>query len=157
MRYEGHALDANNPELEEAVEERLKYGVSTTDTWGFDSYLLAVLTNGLERLADQLHGWPSGEKWPTPESWENALRQASDDAYWCLVTVEELESQAYNKAYPQTVDDFKDVEGYLNSPPVSAEANKAWSDELKKLNAEREMRKNRLLDFVKENFWALWD
>jgi len=85
------------------------------------------------------------------------LRQASDDAYWCLVTVEELESEAYYKAYPQAVEDFDSVVEYLESQPVTPEANKIWSDELKRLNAEREMRKNRLLDFVKENFWALWD
>jgi hypothetical protein len=157
MRYEGHALDANNPELEKAVEERLKYGVSTTDTWGFDSYLLAVLTNGLEKLAADLHGWPSGEKWPTFEGWREAIENAADDAYWCLVTVVELESEAYNKAYPQTVEDFDSVVEYLESPPVSEEANKIWSNELKKLNAEREMRKDRLFSFVKENLWALWD
>lgn len=157
MRYDGHELEKNKPEFSQAIDERTKYGVSTVDTWGLDSYLLAVLTNGLEKLADELHGWPSGEKWPTPESWEAALRQASDDAYWCLVTVEKLESDAFCKAYPRSLDEFNNVEEYLASPPVSEKANAIWSAELKKLNEEREMRKNRLFDFVKENLWALWD
>lgn len=154
MRYEGHELE-KTPEFAQAIEERTKYGVSAVDTWGLDSYLLAVLTNGLEKLADELHGWPSGEKWPTPEDWENALRQASDDAYWCLVTVEDLENEAYQEAYPIDMANF-DVEEYL-ARKADPEAEAKWIAKRDALNEEREMRKNRLFDFIKENLWALWD
>lgn len=157
MRYDGHELEKDKPQFAQAIEERTKYGVSTVDTWGFDSYLLAVLTNGLQKLAAELHGWPAGEEWPTFEDWQEAIQQASDDAYWCLVTFEELETEAFSAAYPQNLGDFSNVLEYISSPAVSEEAEKVWSAERVRLNEEREMRKNRLFTFVSKNFWALWD
>lgn len=157
MRYDGHKVNPEEKYAEEAIEERTKYGVSTVDTWGFDSYLLAVLTNGLQDLAENANGWPSGEKYPRFEDWRDALIQASDDAYWCLVTFEELENDAYREAYPQNLEDFDSIDEFLESQPVTEEANIKWREAREKLNEEREMRKDRLFNFVKENLWALWD
>jgi hypothetical protein len=156
MRYDGHELEENKPYFAKAAEERIKYGVSTVDTWGFDSYLLAVLTNGLQKLADELQGWPAGEEWPTFEGWKEAIEQASEDAYWCLVTFEELETDAYSEAYPQKLDNFESIEEWLNDK-ATPEADVKWNAERVRLNEEREMRKDRLFNFLSKNFWALWD
>jgi hypothetical protein len=157
MRYDGHELEKDKPEFAQAIEERTKYGVSTVDTWGFDSYLLAVLTNGLQKLADEAHGWPAGPEWPTFEGWCAALKTASDDAYWLLVTVDELENEAYSKAYPKEPEDFKSIEDYLNAEAVSPQAVLEWKKELREINGEREVRKDRLFTFISKNLWALWD
>lgn len=156
MRYDGHELEKDKPYFAQAAEERIKYGVSTVDTWGFDAYLLAVFANGLQKLAAELHGWPAGEEWPTFEGWQEAIQKASDDAYWCLITFEELETAAYSEAYPQKLEDFASMEDYL-SAEANPEANAKWLAEREKLNAEREMRKDRLFAFISKNLWALWD
>jgi hypothetical protein len=156
MRYDGHKLEKDNSKFAPAIEERITYGVSTVDTWGFDSYLLAVFANGLQKLADDLHGWPAGEEWPTFEGWREAVQQAADDAYWCLVTFEDLEHAAYEEAYPHVPEDFANVEDFL-AAKATPEASVKWNTERVKLCAEREMRKDRMLDFIKKNFWALWD
>jgi hypothetical protein len=157
MRYDGHAIENDEAKSTEMLAERARFCVSTVDTWGFDSYLLAVLTNGLQKLADEAHGWPAGPEWPTFEGWCDALKAASDDAYWLLVTVDELENEAYSKAYPQEPEDFKSIEDYLSAEAVSPQAVLEWKKENREINAEREIRKERLFSFVKENLWALWD
>jgi hypothetical protein len=110
----------------------------------------------LQKLADELQGWPAGEEWPTFEGWKEAIEQASEDAYWCLVTFEELETAAYSEAYPQDLDNFASVEDFLDAK-ATPEASAKWRAEREMLNAEREMRKDRLFNFVSKNLWALWD
>lgn len=49
------------------------------DAWNLDHVLCVRLAGQLESLADQLHGWPDTEEFPTPEAWESALRAAAAD------------------------------------------------------------------------------
>lgn len=49
------------------------------DAWSLDRVLCTRLAGQLDSLADQLHGWPESEEFPTPEDWESALRSAAAD------------------------------------------------------------------------------
>lgn len=49
------------------------------DAWNLDYVLCTRLAGQLESLADQLHGWPGTDEFPTPEDWEKALRDAARD------------------------------------------------------------------------------
>lgn len=52
--------------------ERGRRGWSVSDTWGLDTYLSRVIAGGVERLRDDLHGYPGGL---TPEKWEAILTE----------------------------------------------------------------------------------
>lgn len=49
------------------------------DAWNLDHVLCTRLAAQLDSLADQLHGWPGNEEFPTPEDWEKALRSTAAD------------------------------------------------------------------------------
>lgn len=156
MRYSGYKITKASRRGPKDVRERMRYGVSTVDTWGFDNYLLNVLANGLAMLARDAHGWPSGEKYPEFEDWTKALQQASDDAYWCLVTYEDETDKVHRKYYTKRLEDFDDIIDYLNEQ-IPEDQYRLYRAEYDAFTEERDMRKDRLLDFVKENFFALWD
>lgn len=156
MRYSGYKINKETRRSKVDVRERMRYGVSRVDTWGFDNYLLNVLTNGLAMLARDAHGWPSGEEYPEFDDWIKALQQASDDAYWCLVTYDDETTKVHRKYYTKRLEDFDDLIDYLNDQ-IPEDQYKLYRAEYDALTEERDMRKDRLLDFVKENFFALWD
>lgn len=54
-------------------------GWSDEDAWNLDHVLCTRLAAQLDSLADQLHGWPSTDEFPTPEDWEQALRATAAD------------------------------------------------------------------------------
>ena len=56
-----------------------RQGWCDQDAWNLDHVLCARLAGQLESLADQLHGWPQSEEFPTPEDWESALRATAAD------------------------------------------------------------------------------
>lgn len=138
--------------------ERCIYGVGEIDTWGFDHFLLTTLHNGLEMLAQQMHGYPDGQ---TEESWRSLLTTHADNAKWCVETYRELDheiSERYDAEYPPDEDW---VEKFLNEgilkDNLPEEAKIAQRKEYDDLYQEREDRKNALMDFIKEYLWALWD
>ena len=49
------------------------------DAWGLDHVLCQRLAGQLESLADQLHGWPQSQEFPTSDDWERALRATATD------------------------------------------------------------------------------
>jgi hypothetical protein len=157
MRHSEYKITKETRRSKADVRQRLRYGVSTVDTWGFDGYLLNVLANGLAILARDAHGWPSNERFPEFEDWTKALQQASDDAYWCLVTYDELTMQAFDKYYGELHRrTLHSIEDFFKED-ISEELRKEYRAVHARLDNERNMRKDRLLDFVKENFFHLWD
>lgn len=140
-------------------EERMTLGVSEVDTWSFDQYLLRVLHNGLEMLAETAHGVPVGIEF----DWIAEVRKQAANAYWCCVTYEELEMTIYKKYHTELTEKELNAEGFdlvrdfINNPKYDASDKEAWIAETKSLWAEREGRKNELLNFVKKYFWTLWD
>lgn len=54
--------------------QRARYGHDDSAYWNIDTWLCEQLGAVMLDLANNYHGWPSGEEFPTPESWEKALR-----------------------------------------------------------------------------------
>lgn len=61
--------------------KRGKYGVTKSDAWNLDSYLLLVMERGLRELAKMNHGYPEttadGREW-TFEGWNAHLEGLAD-------------------------------------------------------------------------------
>lgn len=55
--------------------QRVTRGFADYDVWDFDSFLLNILANGLEHLADTTMSYPGNEEFPTYESWAKFLRE----------------------------------------------------------------------------------
>lgn len=148
--------------------ERVKYGVARYDAWNFHDYLDKVLANGLIELAQNKSGIPmqfvSEPGKLTDEdvaSWDKVIWQMAEDAHW-LATFEEKEDAVHDKYYTEE-DGFDMVPSedgkYFrmvekrNLPERDAN----WREATKELDAERQMRKDRLMDMVKEHYFTLWD
>lgn len=149
-------------------KERRKWVVSHEDVWSFDIFLLTALANGLDIMAKEAHGWPESEEFPTFDSWVDALREAADDAYWLLVTKEELWHQAHDDNNIKTI--FVDSETGAKMGESAFPTGKksttirlqttgnleTWRAATEELEVERLFRQDRLLTFVKDNFESLW-
>lgn len=154
-------------------KQRKIYGVSEFDCFGFDTYLTHILANGLQELVKSKCGIPmnyfadkdfscvTGQDLTDAdiEKWNETLGQAASDAAW-LIEYENYSSKIYDKHHEgKPKPSFLREPGKQHSLFVSGltdEESQAHMNEQDKLDEEREFHKDRLMDFVKENFWSLW-
>jgi hypothetical protein len=54
--------------------QRVRRGWADSDTWSLDHHIANTLSQQLFYLADNTHGWPQSDLYPTFEDWQNALR-----------------------------------------------------------------------------------
>jgi|SRR5215203_2017966 hypothetical protein len=140
------------------ARERLKYGVSSTDTWNFDSYLLDVLANGLQMLAEGANGAPVGTEY---FAWVCELKNQAANARWIQFEYSDLEDEILDK-YRDSLSDTEWFDYLLEhgtNPPEtrSKEIIDAERKAFKELYVEKDRRKDELMDFVKKYFFTLWD
>lgn len=57
---------------------RGRLGWAPRDTWSGDLYICRVVGEMLLHLAENGHGWPESEEFPTYEDWASALRRNGD-------------------------------------------------------------------------------
>jgi hypothetical protein len=145
--------------------ERRIYGVSEFDCFSFDSYLTYVLANGLHELKKSKHGVPMAfvegadltEK--DVAAWNKVLGQACEDAAW-LVSYQDRSSEIYDEHMGDVEHSFEKIPGRTSSRMISTatdEQAQAWLEAERELEHEQDRRKNRLLEFVKEHYFSLWD
>lgn len=82
-------VDISESNNHKAQDERLHDGISHYDAWDMDEYLLHILSTGLKYLANGI-SFPGNEKFPTPNSWKEALLKYSH------IFQEVLESDSYS-------------------------------------------------------------
>lgn len=130
--------------------QRITCGYCDYDVWDLDQYYLNIFYETLNKLADITHGYPGTEEFPTPELWENYLREMAMDFY---------RGNETNDYYPHPLEDswweeIKDLKEPWNyhSPKSKAMCNEAIELEKKRINDI-----NTGFDKMKHVFGHLWD
>lgn len=142
--------------------ERAKYGVANVDTWCFHDYAGIVLANGLRVLANESHGWPGTEEYPTFESWQDKLNEMADKLIQASTTDRQIDIM-YNKIEwsaedlkPAGLEDLEDFNDWLNKEtksPAFQEYSRR-TDEIRNL-AEKNIKE--VFEWLSKNWWGLWD
>ncbi len=124
--------------------QRSIYGYCERDVWNLDYSLGMYLTNTLTRLADISHGHPGKY---TEEEWDTALRTAANDF---LLGVDE----------DSWVNPYEDMVVHTHWNYMESEQKEVWKkyiEKEKEKSAEMTKHLMRGCDFLKENFYDLWD
>lgn len=58
--------------------QRLARGWDDRSVWSLDTHLARTLSAQLTHLAETTHTWPGTPEYPTPETWDQALRNNAD-------------------------------------------------------------------------------
>ena len=100
--------------------ERAKHGVAREDCWSFHDYAGIVLANGLRILAEDSHGWPGTEEYPTFESWQDKLNEMADKLIQASTTDRQIDIM-YNEINwseeelkPAGLEDVEDFNEWLD-------------------------------------------
>ena len=123
--------------------QRTTRGWADSDTYSLDTHLCRVLGGMLKHLADNAHGWPDGDEFPTFEDWVNALRtNAAALLAYAAGEDEELLSSWYELSTTRGSD-----------PAAIEAARRAMDDD----DAARHVAAQTALHWVADNLGRLWD
>lgn len=130
--------------------QRMTRGFCDFDTWDLDNYYLELFYQTLNHLAENTHGWPSDEKFPNFEDWQNYLKELADYFYRANDVNDFYEHPAEDKWWNdvEKQDDIIHAESE-HIDDMIAEANDLY------YKRDNDMREG--LDKLKEVFWNLWD
>ncbi len=140
-------------------EERARYGVSRVDGWSFHDYAGIVLANGLRILAEDSHGWPGTEEYPTFESWTAKLNEIADKLEQASTTDKQIDKMFNEIEWgeedfkPAGLEDFPDWLEKETSTPAFKEYSRR-TDEIRNL-AEKNLKE--AFEWLAKNWWGLWD
>lgn len=139
-----------------AAWQRVTRGWADRDTWSLDNYLLEILPEMIEYLAEHTHGYPGEHAgFPTYESWQEFLRN-------------EIVIPLRNSREDQEVQKNEFEEEYMSYPWVlkyTFEDNtpdplvKKYFEREKEIDAWRSAELSRAMTTLakSEIYWHLWD
>lgn len=108
VKIEPNELDLTNDKSERASEwrkQRLETGVSNLDWWNLDDYLLRVIAEGLNRMAELGCGYPGRAPYDTYEKWRSALKEHSANFLAIANTMYDF-GEERDKAYAKFYDEM---------------------------------------------------
>lgn len=150
----------------EQQQQRIKWGISARDSWNLDSYLTVVFANGLKMLADNLHSYPSEyeEKYGNNgfEEWKKEILRIHSLFVW-LMNYDKYSLDVYRSFYSQEEDRFyfEEIPGSTHKLIVDKNPDEEKKNKWIKLDRELYQRKQEIkdyvMDWIKENFFGLWD
>ena len=145
-----------------AAWQRATRGWANRDTWNLDGYLLEILPEMIDYLAEHAHGYPGEHAgFPTFESWQEflrneivtPLRNAREDQ-----NVQKNEYEEEYMSYPfilkKTEDEFYAINDNTPDPLV-----KKYFEREKEIDAWRSAELSRAMTTLarSEIYWHLWD
>lgn len=130
--------------------QRMTRGFCDFDTWDLDNYYLELFYQTLNHLAENTHGWPSSEKFPNFEDWQNYLKELADYFYRANDTNDFYEHPAEDKWW-------NDIEKQGDIIHAESEHTDDMIAEATDLYYKRDNDMREGLDKMKEVFWNLWD
>lgn len=143
-------------------KERARHGVARSDTWSFHDYAGIVLANGLRILAEDSHGWPGTEEYPTFESWTEKLNEIADKLEQASTTDKQIDKMFNEIEWGE--EDFKpagleDMEVFSDwlEKETSTPAFKEYSRRTDVIRNLSEKNLKEALEWLTVNWWALWD
>ena len=126
--------------------QRITRGVADCDYWDLDNYFLKIFVEGIDLLLKKQQGWPGNEEFPTPESWDEYLKEMRDCFYRADET-NEYYSTPYGDAW------WAGVQAGEEDP----DAVTPMCNEEKKNQENRETDLKKGIEMLKHCFYLLWD
>ena len=129
--------------------ERAVQGYCHSDLWDFDHYLLTVFTNGLKDLANDTIAYPGTEEFPTPESWENYLKEMAQLFYQADESNNYYPTPKFDEWYKESLN--KNIDELLKD-----DGRKEIYEESKENNIKREEDFKKAWEMMGKVFFHLW-
>jgi hypothetical protein len=124
--------------------QRITRGYTDFDCLELDWFYGKMISETLQHFASSIHGWPaSGEKYPTCEDWQEALRAAAKD--FDFIKTYDFEGNKVSAYF---------YERFQKKEPTDE---KLWNKYRKEDDEVRNAAVNRAFDFLKTNWFDLWD
>ena len=133
--------------------QRITKGFCDFDYWDLDTYLIRLMADAIKELADNTHGYPGNEEFPTYEHWKAYLYKIVGKLKY---TQEELPNPCEKEWMQQWENKGLD---YINQPKTPEEEllSKKYLY-YENINAEKQDEAlNDALDMIKHVFKHLWD
>ena len=130
------------------ARQRIKRGYADCDTWEMDAFLSVLISEMLIDLSQNSHGCPYGKD---EEGWKQELLNAAFDLYDACYdsdeSLDELDNLLDGIAIAKAVGAQGEIEQYR----------KEYCENLLQNENLREQSKDRALDWLKANWYNLWD
>lgn len=128
--------------------QRATKGFADCDLWDFDSYLLYILSHGLEAFANTTIGYPGNKEFPTYESWSRYVRE---------MAMHFLKAQESNDYFLHPKEDEWWAEVQKTKGEVDETIVSAMIEEAKENQDKREAQLTLGLYKLQHVFFHLWD
>jgi len=125
--------------------QRARHGWSSRDAYNAGHHVAAVTAGLLEEMANTLSGWPSGDDYPTADSWESELQRNAA----ALRRMSDSDPEA-----AAALDHWFNLAG---DPSADPDAVAGSFDLVVALEEEREAAVKAALHWVADNVYNLWD
>lgn len=144
-------------------QDRVKYGVSLSDTYNLHCYIALSISNGLKMLANNAHGWP-GHDFPEYEDWINALNEIAGKLEF-VGRLDEMKSVMCDQIDFSQDEDFLieeiedgDFKGYFRiNDSGHMPGMDEYSEKSDQLDAIADHYKTEALNWLNKYWGALWD
>lgn len=137
--------------------KRSKWGWSHYDLWDFDHYLLTIVPNALEELANKSMGAPYGyeeAQWATFEEWQEEIRTLA--AAMRLLTITDSTWEEATKFLWAPADGTK-WDNYRFTADDAEKSAALNDDNFQRLIIERGLLKDKISIMINKTFDSWWD
>lgn len=134
--------------------QRITRGFCDLDYWDLDHYLAELMAQSIKVLADETHGFPGTEEFPTYESWRDYLYEIVKKLRFSLN--EDMYNQ-YEESWLKTFEG-KELENIFNNrTPEEKEITDKYLAEENKNNTLKDKALHEALDMIIHVWSSLWD
>ena len=134
--------------------QRITRGYCDFDYWDLDTYLTELLSQSIKTLADETHGYPGNEEFPTYESWQEYLYKIVDLLRFALK--DDIPNE-YEPAWLKTWEDKNWTSTLNDRTPEEEEITHKYLDKESE-NAQKQIdARNEAFKMIYHVYDHLWD
>ena len=133
--------------------QRVTRGFCDYDVWDLDTHMTELFAQTIEHLANTSHSYPGNTEFPTPESWDNYLREIVAKLRYSLG---ELPNE-YEEAWLKTWQDKDLCDALNNKTPEEKMITKAYLDKEIQNENKKDKALHEALDMITHVWGHLWD
>lgn len=134
--------------------QRVTRGFCDYDYWDLDTYLSELMAQSIKMLADNTHGYPGTEEFPTYESWKEYLYKIVNLLRYSLN--EDMPNE-YEEAWTATWKDKDILDALNNKTPEEKEISNKYFDKEYENECLKRKAQDQALDMIKHVYNNLWD
>ena len=132
--------------------QRATRGYADCDIWNMESWLLDLLHDSLNHLADHHWGWPGTEQFPNDEDWEKYLKEMAQLFYQANEINEYYPTPEATKWWDWSCDHPHKLDEKSNNPYIET-----MMTEETKNGKMRDADFHKAWRMMEDVYWHLWD